>query len=233
MAAELRSSQEQQVPGRRGGGKAPTLPRPRPRCRAQTTQSIHPSTPLQTGPPQTPTTYFLWPRAAHAQLHVPLRETWQQVPAPHRLILLPATGQGLTGINTSASLLATCLSIRGANLPAPRAAGSGTGRGAAVSRLASSPVGHRGPGREGAARAPAEPEPRCLLSTPCRALGVRAHSQPPSSQTTPPAAHHLRSVQHLRSAPLNLAAKTDLLVTARCELDAKRQINKLINESVN
>ena len=81
--------------------------------------------------------------------------------------------------------------------------------------------------------APAEPEALCLLGTPCRVLGVRVHPQLPSSQTTPPPAHHLQSVQHLCSPPLNPAAKTDLLVTALYDLNAKRPLNKLVNEHVN
>lgn len=97
----------------------------------------HPSlTPPQTGPPDPNQLFSV---AVLSPTHLS-GGTWQQVPAPARLILLRATRQGLTGINTSARPLATCHSIRGANLPAPHAAG----RGAARSRLASSPEGHRG-----------------------------------------------------------------------------------------
>ena len=138
MTAELCSSQQLKVPGREG--KAPTLPRHRHQRGAQPTQSIHPCTPFANESPPYPNQLFSVAWGHPCQPHVLLRGTWQQVPTPHRLILLPATGQGLTGINTSTKPLATCLSIRGANLPAPRMAGGG----AALSRLTSSPVGHWG-----------------------------------------------------------------------------------------
>lgn len=136
--------------------------------------SLNPLCKEDTPPPN----YFLWHRATRAQPHAPLGGTWQQVPAPHRLILLPATGQGLTGINTSTSPLTTCLSIRGADLPAPHAAGGG----AAQSRLASRPAGHRVPGGEGAAGASAEPEAWCLLGTPWQGAGGES---PPAAPTLP------------------------------------------------
>lgn len=177
VVVEPRSSQERLVPERGGEGTHP--------AKAQTlmAQSIRPSTPSQTGPP-CPQAIF---RATHVQPDTLLGGTWQQVPAPHQLILLPATSQGLTGINTSTSPLTTCLSIRGANLPALRAAGGG----AALSRLTSSPAGHWGPGREGAAGACAEPEAQCLLGTPCRVLGVKAPPsphppKPPPGSASPP-----------------------------------------------
>lgn len=106
-----------------GAGTCPARPRgqcPVPRC------------PQRSGHPPA---HFPWHGATPGQPRVPLGGTWQQVPAPRRLIPLPATGQGLTGMNPPRRPLATCLSIRGANLPAPRAAC----RGAARSRLASSP----------------------------------------------------------------------------------------------